>query len=142
MKVLFSYSIWFAVIASSVTLFFYPNSPYITYANNMLVIYEIISWATFLILALLAALVVFGSVSGVAFASKEINGEKFIKAFNILSKEKRHYLISRYLHYVLIIFIGVFLGDISLTIVLTFNAFLYQVIKKYILKIFKEQANV
>ena len=139
MKHLFSYGVWLAAIASFVLLFIEPNHPYVSYANNVISIYEIFSWVVCFLLAISTLL--FGIAQ---FNKKGITKtgtpEQFKSLIESMKQEKIHQVIVRYLHYLFILFIGVFVGDMSVTFVLTVNALLFVLMKKFIRNLLKEAA--
>jgi len=137
MKHVFSYGIWLGAIAGYLLLFFYPSHSYIPYANNMILIYEIICWVMFVILFFATILFTIGK-SNKDMIEKKGTPEQFKKAMEYVNKPKLHHEISRYLHYVFIIFIGVFVGDMSMALVLTMNAILFLTIKKLMKSILEE----
>jgi len=140
MKHLFSYGIWLGAIAGYVLMFVEPNHPYMPYANNMVLIYEIICWIMFALLSFTSILFAIGNANK-SFVEKKGTPEQFEKALEFVKKPKLHYEISRYLHYIFIIFIGVFIGDISMTIVLTMNAILFLTIKRLMKSILEEASH-
>lgn len=140
MKHVFSYGIWLGAITSYILIFLDPKSPYIPYANNMITIYEIFCWILFVIL-LLATLIFYLGKANQANIEKKGTPEQFSKALELIRKPKLHHEISRFLHYVFIIFIGVFIGDISMTFVLTVNAILFLILKSLMKSLLEEAAH-
>jgi len=141
MKHLFSYGIWLGAIASYVLLFIDPAHPYITYANNMILIYEILCWIMFVILLFMTILFMIGN-SNKDYIEKKGTPEQFKKALELVQKPKLHHEISRFFHYIFIIFVGVFVGDISMTLVLSMNAILFLAIKKLMKSMLEGAAHV
>jgi len=140
MKNLFSYSIWLGAIASYLLLFFEPQHRFIPYVNNIILIYEIVAWVMFVILFGATLLFALGNANKEAL-EKNGSPEQFAKALEFIKKPKLHFEISRYIHYIFIIFIGVFVGDISMTAVLTLNAILFLAIKRLMRSIIEEAAH-
>jgi len=140
MKHLFSYGIWLGAIASYILLFMEPKHAYIPYANNMILIYEIVCWIMFVILFFATLLFAIGNANKTE-VSKKGTPEQFDKVLEMINKPKLHHEFSRFLHYIFIIFIGVFVGDVSMTVVLTMNAILFIMMKKLIKSLVEEAAN-
>lgn len=141
MKSLFSYVIWLGAIASYLLIFLEPNHVYIPYANNIITIYEIFCWVVFVIMAMTCLLFALAD-NNKAEMTKKGTPEQFEKAFEFVKNPKPHHEISRYLHYFFITFIGVFIGDVSMTFVLTVNAVLYITVKTLMKRLLEEAAHV
>lgn len=141
MKHLFSYGIWLGAIASYILIFLEPNHAYIPYANNIITIYEVLCWVVFVIMAITCLLFALAN-NNKAEMTKNGTPEQFEKAFEFVKNPKLHHEISRYLHYLFIIFIGVFIGDISMTFVLTVNAILFITVKTLMKRLLEEAARV
>lgn len=142
MKYILSYGIWFAAVASYALLFFMPDNRFIPYANRTILIYEIFCWFMFFLLSLFNVFFIFGKVSVISkkgYLDKSKKDE-LIKAMQSLSK-KWYQILFEYLHYVFIIFIGVFIGDISMTIILILNAVQFIFLKKHMVSFIKRLSN-
>jgi len=140
MKHLFSYGIWLGAIASYTLIFLEPNHAYIPYANNIVTFYEVFCWVILIILSITSLLFALG-VANKAEMTKNGTPEQFAKALESIKNPKLHHEISRYIHYIFIIFIGVFIGDLSMTFVLTVNAILFITIKILMRSLLKEAAS-
>jgi len=140
MKHVFSYGIWLGAILSYLLLFFEPTHTYVPYANNIITLYEVVCWVVFVILAITTLIFALGNANK-AEMIKTGTPEQFAKALEFVKKPKLHHEISRYIHYVFIIFIGVFVGDLSMAFILTTNAILFIILKGLMKSLLKEAAN-
>ena len=137
MKYIFSYGLWMAAIASYVLLFTRPTHIYISYANNIITIYEMIAWLLFVIFSVVLLILGLAKLSGKDIRATGSSAD-FTKALEKISVEKLHMLFLRYVHYAFIIFVGVFVGDISMTLILTLNSILLLLFRKLLKSLLKE----
>jgi len=139
MKYLFSYGLWVAAILGYVLIFTEPNHIYRPYADNAIVIYEILCWVVFCI-AGLATLIL--SIAKVNSSDLEKKGsvDGFKKAAENIKMNKPYQILLKYIHYAFIIFVGFFVGDMSMAFVLTMNAMLMLMLKNIMQKIIEEAA--
>lgn len=140
MKNLFNYGIWLGAIASYALIFMDPTHKYVPYAKNIILIYEIFCWVLFVIMTFVTILF---AVAKLKMAEMVKNGssEQFKKALEEVKRKRLHHEILRYFHYLFIIFVGVFVGDISMTIILVLNSILYLIMVNLLRSILAEAAN-
>ncbi len=121
MKHLFSYGIWLAAIASYMLIFFKPENSYIPYANNIIFIYEVFAWIIFFLFLIFNIFFLFGKVNVSKKTLDDLSDGKALKALKEFNKRKFLTLITQGVHICFIVFIGVFVGDMSMTLILSLN---------------------
>jgi len=140
MKHVFSYGLWLGAILSYTLIFLDPQNNWVPYANGVILFYEIFCWIAFVIIGVSNLLFLLAKANAVNIV-KQGTSSQFAKALEMINKPKLHYEISRYLHYIFIVFVGVFIGDVSMTIILTLNAILFLNLRGLMKSLLKEAAN-
>jgi len=140
MKHLFNYGIWLGAIASYILIFIDPSHNYVPYAKNIILIYEIFSWVLFCILSLATLIFTFAKLRSSELI-KTGTPDQFKKLLVEIQRKKLHQHIVQYVHYLFIIFVGVFIGDMSMTFILTINSILYLILVSLIKGVIAEAAN-
>jgi hypothetical protein len=140
MKHLLNYGIWIGAIASYILIFMYPAHVYVPYAKKIILIYEIFCWVLFGILSLSTLIFTFAKLRS-AELIKTGTPEQFKKLLVDIQRKKLHQHIVQYIHYIFIIFVGVFVGDMSMTFILTLNSILYIILTSLLKSVIAEAAN-
>jgi len=142
MKYLLSYGIWLGAIWSYLLIFFEPNHVYIPYAENIITVYEALCWVMFSILSVFTTIVMVGHscTGGLEVEGKPAAFEKALGKIILFNKGFIR-LFLKYVHYLFILGIGVFVGDVSMTLVLTLNSILQVILMHFLKKILEEASN-
>ena len=130
-SIIFSHLLWLAAIASCIVLFNYQGSPYLQYANNYLKIYLVFNWLILVLSVLIN--IFFLALLNSDLKLKEgsiITEETFNRLEESIKKDSSFFtLTKRYLNYVFIVFVGVFLGKMGL-----FTAMLLNTVSAYFIR--------
>lgn len=142
MKHILSYGIWAAAVVSYILLFFMPGHKYAPYANNIILIYEILCWFVFFFLLIFNIFFLIGKVSYKSDIMEKLEDDKIKKAIESLRATNSYLRLTEFVHYMFIVFVGVFVGDMSMTTILVLNAVLFSLLKIQMKSLLESISNV
>jgi len=132
----FSEILWLMSILSYTLIFFYPDHEYIPYANNVVLLYAIHCWLLFIVLCF--SILVYSS----DWVKKEIVAEMTSKEItDHLNKLENPNFKSKFmdtLYIIFLIFVGVFVTDYNVALVVFLNMILLSFFRKRLIKVYKE----